>query len=187
RKVGGLRSIERNLCQDRLQIGRVKGWITLPKESGLTTAVPHWKRCLILPDAWNDYVITQIPPDTRKILNDIDSGMVQFTLIADARLHEQLGRVDRAERKHNSAASGNPMRPPAAKEFYFCRPPAMEYNARYERVREHSEIVAVHVGIGIAAKHRQAVAVANADGGNRRPAPRLPHFPILVVDNLHPN
>ena len=67
--------MEGKLCQDRLQVGRVKGWITLPKESRLTAAVPHWKRCLILPDAWNDYVIAQIPPDTRKILNDIDSGM----------------------------------------------------------------------------------------------------------------
>ena len=86
--MGGLWSVERNLCQDRLQIGRVKGWITLPKDSGLTTAVPYWKLCLVLPDAWNDYVIVEIPPDARKILNDIDSGMAQFPLIADARLHQ---------------------------------------------------------------------------------------------------
>src|SRR5215469_7430619 len=106
--------------------------------------------------------------------------------IADARLHEQLGRIDRAERKHNFAASGNPMRPPAAKEFYFCRPPAMEYNARYERVSEHSEIVAVHVRIGIAAKHRQAAAVANADVGNRRAALGLHHFTILIIEDRNP-
>src|SRR5215472_2506322 len=91
-----------------------------------------------------------------------------------ARRMERL--LDRAKRKHNFAASGYPMRPPAAKEFYFCRQPAMEYNARYERVSEHSEIVAVHVGIGIAAKHRQAAAVANADVGNRRAALGLHHF-----------
>jgi hypothetical protein len=68
-------------------------------------------------------VIAKIPPDTRKILNDIDTGMAQFAFIADARLHQQLGRVDRAERKHDLAASPNPMRPPAAKEFYFGRSP----------------------------------------------------------------
>src|SRR6516162_780756 len=78
------------------------------------------------------------------------------------------------------------MRPPAAKEFYFCRPPAMEYNARYERVSEHSEIVAVHVGIGIAAKDRQATAVPNADVGNRRAALGLHHFTILVFEDRNP-
>src|SRR5262249_656191 len=103
-----------------------------------------------------------------------------------ARVKEKLGRMDRAERKPNCGASGNPMRPPAAKEFYFCRPPAMEYNARYERVSEHCEILAVHVGIGIAAKHRQAAAVPNADVGNRRAALGLHHFTILVVEDRNP-
>src|SRR5262245_25427394 len=109
--------------------------------------------------------------------------MVQFARIADARLHQQLGRVDRAERKHNLAASGNPMRPSVAKEFYFCRSPAIEYNARYERVSEHSEIVAIHVGIGIVAKDRHAAAVPNADVGNRRAALGLHHFTVLVIED----
>ena len=86
--MGSLRSVEGNLRQNRLQIGRVKGCITLPKDSGLTTAVPYWKLCLVLPDARNDYVIAEIPPDTRKILNDIDTGMAQIALIANARLHQ---------------------------------------------------------------------------------------------------
>src|SRR5262249_17305620 len=75
--------IERNLCENRLQIGRLKGWITL--ESGLATAVPHWKRCPVFPDAWNNDVIAKIPTDTRKMLHDIDPSMVQFAPIADAR------------------------------------------------------------------------------------------------------
>src|SRR6516164_7059585 len=78
------------------------------------------------------------------------------------------------------------MRPPTAKEFYFCRPPAMEYDARYERVSEHSEIVAVHVEIGIAAKDRQAAAVPNADVGNRCAALGLHHFTILVIGDRNP-
>src|ERR1700758_202354 len=78
------------------------------------------------------------------------------------------------------------MRPPVAKEFYFCRSPAMEYNARYERVSEHSEIVAVHIGIGIATKDRQAAAVPNADVGNRRAALGLHHFTILVIEGRNP-
>src|SRR5262249_57196412 len=130
--------------------------------------------------------MAQIPPNTRKVLNDTDSGMAQFAVIADARLHQQLGRIDRAKRKHNPAARGNPIRPPAAKEFYFCRPPAMEYNARYERVNEHSEIVAVHVGIRIAAEDRQAAAVPNAEGGNRRAALGLPPFTNLGIQKPNP-
>src|SRR5262249_56350329 len=100
--------------------------------------------------------------------------MVQSARIADARLHQQLGRVDRAERKHNLAASGNPMRPPTAKEFYFCRSPAMEYDARHERVSEHGEIVAVSVGVGKTAKERTTAGARDADGGDTRPPPGPP-------------
>src|SRR5262245_25303050 len=78
------------------------------------------------------------------------------------------------------------MRPPVAKEFYLCRSPAMEYNARDERVSEHSEIVAVHIGIGIATKDRQAAAVPNTDVGNRRAALGLHHFTILVIEGRNP-
>src|SRR5215813_6967339 len=78
------------------------------------------------------------------------------------------------------------MRPPVAKEFYFCRSPAMEYNARYERAREHCEIVPVHKGIGIATKDRQAATVPNADVGDRRAAFGLHHFTILVIEDRNP-
>src|SRR5215475_11689477 len=78
-------------------------------------------------------------------------------------------------------------RPPVAKEFYFCRSPAMEDNARYERVSEHGEIVSVHIGIGIATKDRQAAAVPNADVGNRRAAVSLHHFTVLVIEGRNPN
>src|SRR5262249_10882960 len=67
-----------------------------------------------------------------------------------------------------------------------CRSPAIEYNARYERVSEHSEIVAVPVGVGIAAEERQAAAGPNAGGGNRRAAFGLHHFTILVLADRNP-
>src|SRR5262249_12361565 len=62
----------------------------------------------------------------------------------------------------------------------------MEYNTRYERVSEHSEIVALHVGIDIAAKDRHAAAIPNAHVGNRRAALGLHHFTILVIEDRNP-
>jgi hypothetical protein len=58
-------------------------------------------------------------------------------------LHQHLGRVDRAERKHDLTASGSPVGLAVAKEFDPDRPLAVEYDARHERPGEHCQIVAV--------------------------------------------
>ena len=64
---------------------------------------------MILPDARNQDVILEIVSHARKVLRHLDAGPGQLALVTDARLHQHLRRVDRAERKHGLVASRDPM------------------------------------------------------------------------------
>ena len=77
------------------------------------------------------------------------------------------------------------MRPAVAKEFDPDRPLAVEYDARHKRAGEHGQILAVHIGIGIGTKDRQARAVTNADIGDGRAALTLHHFVVLVIEGRY--
>src|SRR5215469_17686992 len=103
-----LRSKERNFRQDRLQVWRIEGRITLPEDRGLPAAVLEGERRFVFPNAWSDDVIPEIAPNTGKRLDDNDTGPGQFAFIADSRLHQHFGRVDCTEAEHDLAASGNP-------------------------------------------------------------------------------
>src|ERR1700746_1720941 len=100
-----LRSKERDFRQDRLQVWRIEGWITLPEERCLPAAVPEGERRFVFPNAWSHDVIPEIARNTGKSLDDNDTGAGQFALIADSRLHQYFGRVDRTEAKRDLAAS----------------------------------------------------------------------------------
>ena len=51
----------------------------------------------MLLQATNARVVLEVLPDARKMLYDGDAERTQRGLVADTRLHEHLGRVDRAE------------------------------------------------------------------------------------------
>jgi hypothetical protein len=74
------------------------------------------------------------------------------------------------------------MRLAVAKEFNPHRPLALAHDSRHERAGEHGQIMAVHIGIGIGTKDRQAAAVMNADIGDSRAALALHHFTVLVIE-----
>src|SRR6516164_8966836 len=175
-------SNERNFRQDRLQVRRIKGWITLPEECGLPTAVSERMRGFIFPNARNDDVIPEIAPHSGKMLDDNDTCAGQFALIADPRLHQYLGRVDCTEAKHDLAASDNPVRLTVPKKFDRYRAFAGECDACHERAAEHREIGPVHIGISICTKQRQAATVVNSDIGDGSPATTFQHFTILVIE-----
>ena len=180
--MGRLRSSERDFRQDRLQVWRIEGWITLPEERGLPAAVPEGERCF----AGSDDVIPEIAPHTGKMLDDNDTGAGQFALIADPRLHQYFGRVDCTEAKHDLPASDNPVRLAVPKEFDPHRSFAGECDAYHERASEHREIVPVHIGMSICTKQRQTATVVNSNIGDGCPAITFHHFTILVIEGRNP-
>jgi hypothetical protein len=72
--MGSLCSDKRSLCQYRLQIRRIKRWITLPEEGRLPSIIPKREGISKFLDARDEDVISEIPPDTGQMLHDIDTG-----------------------------------------------------------------------------------------------------------------
>ena len=72
--MGSLCNGKRSLCQDRLQIRRIERCITLPEEGRLPSIIPKREGGSKFPDARNEDVISEIPPDTGQMLHDIDTG-----------------------------------------------------------------------------------------------------------------
>src|SRR6516225_9662912 len=179
-------SNERNFRQDRLQVRRIKGWITLPEECGLPTVVSERMRGFIFPNARNDDVIPEIARHSGKMLDDNDTCAGQFALIADSRLHQYFGRVDCTEAKHDLAASGNSARLAVPKEFDPYRSFAGECDAHHERAGKNREILSVHVRISVCTKQRQTAACVNSNIGNGCPAITFHHFTVLVIEGRDP-
>src|SRR6516225_2375413 len=170
------------LTLQRLHIRRIERWITLPEEGRLPSIIPKREGGSKFPDARNEDVISEIPPDTGQMLHDIDTGTCSVSPIAHTRLHQHPRRVDRTERKDDLAASSNPIGLAATKEFNSGRPFAVEYDARHKRAGEYCKIGAVHIGIGIGTKDGQAAAVTNTQIGDGCAAFTLHHFTVLVVE-----
>ena len=80
----------------------------------------------MLPEAWDQNVILKVAPYAREVLNQFDADAGQFSRIADARLHQQFRRIDRAEREHDLATRDNPAQLAVAKELNAARPLAIE-------------------------------------------------------------
>src|SRR6201991_5317923 len=62
---------------------------------------------------------------------------------------------------------------------------AFDDHPRYQRVGQHGEIWPVHIGIGVAAEDRLALAVADPSVGQGGAACRLHHDPVLVGEGGH--
>jgi hypothetical protein len=103
-------------------------------------------------------VIREMPADTGKMLHDFYTGPGQLALIANTGLHKNLGRVDRAERKDDPAASGHPMTLTVAKEFDSDGALAVKYDTRHQRAGEPCEVAAIHIGVCIGSEGRQPPA-----------------------------
>ena len=72
--MGSLCSGKGSLCQYRLQIRRVERWVTLSEEGRLPSIISKRQGGSKFPDARNEDVISEIPPDTGQMLHDIDTG-----------------------------------------------------------------------------------------------------------------
>src|SRR5262249_62317772 len=90
-----------NLPQAHLYVRALHLRLACPKQCRLSQVVARRKRLLILPDAAKTRMVLKVLPDTRQMLDDRDAQALQVGLIADPRLHEDLGRLDGAEREHH--------------------------------------------------------------------------------------
>src|SRR5215469_13203806 len=100
-----------NFSQARLDVRALHRRRALPKVGRLAHVVVWGERLLILPDGVHTRMVLQVLPDTRQMLDDRDAQALQLRLIADPRLHEDLGRLDGAEREYHFESCANAMGP----------------------------------------------------------------------------
>ncbi len=107
-ELGGcLGTAERHFTLACLQIRRVKTGIALPEERCLTSVVAYGERLLILPDTADTKMILKVLSHPWKMLDDRYAQALQLSLVANARKHQHLRRVHRAQRKNNLKSSRN--------------------------------------------------------------------------------
>src|SRR6201985_4027885 len=83
--------------------------MALPEECCLACIVAGSERSLILPDTANTKMILKVLSHTGKMLDDRYAQTSQLSFIANARKHQHLWRVHRAQRKNNLESSRNPL------------------------------------------------------------------------------
>src|SRR6266853_1796990 len=93
-----LGTADRYFTQACLQIRSVKTRIALPEERCLTSVVAGSERLLVFPDTANTKMILKVLPHPWKMLDDRYAKALQLSLIANARKHQNLWRVNRAQR-----------------------------------------------------------------------------------------
>src|ERR1700722_8286528 len=117
---------------------------------------------LILPDTADAKMILKVLPHTRKMLHHRYSQAFQLNLVANPRQHQHFRRVHRAQRQHNFQASSNELYLSVIKNLYSSRSIALQGEPSDQGVREHREILSIHVGKGIRAKYGQAFSIADS-------------------------
>src|SRR5215468_1396996 len=124
--------------------------------------------------------------DSRQVLNDRNTKMIQFGLIANARLHEDLWRMNCPKRQNQLANRTNPADAALIGNLNARCSLILESQAGNQSMGEHGEIWLVHVGENIRTEDRLAFSVANAHVGNRCATIGFHDPTVLIFKSLDP-
>ena len=111
----------------------------------------------VFPHAARDQdVVLEILSHARQMLPALDAMSLQFAFIADARQHQDLGRVDGAEAEDDFAVRPCMMQFAIEEELHPDRPGARELQALHRRLQRHGEVRLSHDGAQVRAGHRDS-------------------------------
>src|SRR5262249_30398619 len=139
------------------------------------------QRILVLPDAGTQRMVLKSTPDPRQMLDDRDSETPQLAFIADARLHQHLGRMHSTKRQDDLQSRSDAMERAVVRKLDSCGAPAAERESGHQGAREDREVRPIHVWEYIRSEHRLPPAVANAHIGSRAAAFRFHHAPVRIL------
>jgi hypothetical protein len=80
-------------------------------------------------------VVLEVLPDARKVLDERDAEGTQGGLVADTRVHEHLGRVDRTEGEDNFPLDSNVEPPARLDKLHTGGPATLERHFQDLRLR----------------------------------------------------
>src|SRR5258708_11954109 len=153
RDIGRLRACVKRLDHERLQIRCVERRIAFPKSSRFTPVVARLKRLSRFPYTRRHEVVLEIPANAGQMLDDGNADTFQLGLVADTRLHEHLGCMDRTQRQHDLARGPDAMELASAQEFHASYFLLLKRQTRDQCLRQYSQVGAVHVGIDISPEY----------------------------------
>src|SRR5262249_3786800 len=124
--------------------------------------------------------------DSRQVLDDRNTEMIQFDLIANARLHEDLWRMNCPERQDHLAPRTNATDAAVIGNLNARCSLVLESQLSNQRVGEHREVWPVHVRDDIRTEKRLAFPITNKHVGNGCATVCLHHPAVLILKSLNP-
>src|SRR5580700_8999915 len=133
----------------------------------------------MLPDTTDTEVILKVLPHSRERLHEGYSEALKLGLVADARLHQYLRRVNGAQRQHNLVARIDTLRFSVINNLDTSGSLTFENNPADQCVREHGKIWPVQIGKDIRPEYGLALSTTNLQVVNRAAAVTLHQRAIL--------
>src|SRR6266481_5049203 len=97
-------------------------------------------------------MILKVLPHPRKMLDDRYAQALQLSFVANARKHQHLWRVHRAQRQNNLESSRNALKFSLKSDLHAAGSLSLQGKLGNQCVREHSQIWPIHVREGISSK-----------------------------------
>ena len=126
-------------------------------------------------------MIVKIASHTRQVRNDGNAELRDLGLIANAGLHQELRRLNRAKRDDDFQCSFEAAELAVAKNLHPRCSIAFEHNPSDERSRQYSQVGLIHPRVRIRTEHRLAAPVFDNFVDNRATAVGLHHAAACVL------
>src|SRR5215468_2801461 len=111
--------------------------------------------------------------------------MIQFGLIANARLHKDLWRMNCAKRQDHLAPGTNTTDAAVIGNLNARCSLVLDIYLSNQRVGEHRKVWPVHVRDDIRTENRLAFPITNKHVGNGRATVYLHHLAVLIFKSLN--
>ncbi|MCY1294248.1 hypothetical protein D9M70_435350 [compost metagenome] len=164
------------------QVRGVQARIAFPVQRGLTAATTDRLRLPVLPGATKGDMVLVILPHAGQGVDPLDAVGAQLVFRPDPGLHEHLGRVHRAQGQDDFACRVEAL-PLAVDQHLDARcPGALEQHAGHQRTGKNRQVRVVQPWPDIGVVHGFALALVDAQIGDRGAARTLHHLAIGTVE-----
>src|SRR5215510_14869054 len=126
-------------------------------------------------------MVLKSTPDARQMLDDRDSETPQLAFIADARLHQHLGRMHGTKRQDDLPSRSDAMELAVVRKLASRGARAAERESTHQGASEDREVRPINVWEYVRSEHRLPPAVANAHIGSRAAAVRFHHATVRIL------
>src|SRR5258707_8122266 len=108
-------------------------------------------------------MVLEVLSDPRKMLYHRDAEGTQRGSVADTRMHEHLGRIDRAQGEDDFASGPNAEGLAVMDKLHAGGAPTLERHFYDPGLPQHCEVRPIHVGEGVGAKDGLPSSITDQD------------------------